>query len=84
MLTLCDRIMQGAVILFAILVIFAWNGWCRDVIKYAFYLPILGSLIYSFQVIKEEKELKGRFLGNLFGIAITITSLAFAMKFIQP
>lgn len=81
-LTPRDYVMQATVVLFAVLVVFAWNDWFHNAVKYLFYLPIAGSFIYSTQVLTEEKKLKDRVLGNLIGIAITVGSLAFAIKFL--
>ncbi len=76
-----DYVMQASLIVFAILVLCVWNDIRNDVVKYLFYIPIIGSLTYSTQVVTEEKKFIGRLSGNLVGFVITITSLLITIKF---
>lgn len=73
--------MQCSLILFAVLLLLVWNDVRNDFVKYIFYIPIIGSLTYSTQVVSEEKSFTGRLSGNLVGIIITIASLLITVKF---
>ena len=75
-----DNVMQASLILFAILLLLVWNDIRNDVVKYLFYIPIVGSLAYSTQVVSEEKSFVGKLSGNLVGLVMTIASLLITIK----
>jgi hypothetical protein len=76
-----DRVMQVSLIFFLVLLCLVWSGNRSDIIKYLFYVPIIGSLTYATQVFMEEKSFAGRLSGNLVGIVICIISVLFAIRF---
>ena len=78
-----DYVMQGSLIVFAILLLLVWNDVRNDFVKHLFYLPIIGSLTYSTQVVSEEKSFIGRLSGNLVGLIVTIASLLITIKFFR-